>query len=74
MLYDERRYLTEEWKKFRQIIVNTYKGKCCDCEAKGWHVHHNSYKNWGKSNLAEAMDCELLCDSCHKKRHNLKEE
>ena len=53
------------FKKNRLIVLNQFKNRCSDCNAKADQVHHKdkNKKNHSLDNL------QLLCRKCHKKYH-----
>lgn len=62
------RYLNStHWKKKRQEVFEA-KGKFCNaCQSiENLQVHHLTYANLNNEKLE---DLEVLCDSCHEKRH-----
>jgi len=58
-----------EWESVRRKVIARDRGKCCGCGFPGRIVHHTCYRNWGKGNIEEVMDCLLLCSECHDKEH-----
>lgn len=65
MTYPE--YLeTDEWREYRQGVLDRQNRECATCERDATHTHHRTYKNigWEADN-----DCVGLCQECHKKMH-----
>jgi hypothetical protein len=64
-----RRYLkSAAWKQKRRAALDRAGHRCQDCgrRAHGLHVHHLTYKRWGRE---EARDLRVLCSKCHGRRH-----
>lgn len=56
-------------KEIRDYVIRKFNGKCVDCGiqvGKSGHVHHN---NGDEENYNDIENLELLCISCHKRRH-----
>jgi 5-methylcytosine-specific restriction endonuclease McrA len=69
ILRHERAYrASKQWKELRKLV---YADRGYKCEACGGtnklHVHHKTYENFGNESIDEL---ELLCSSCHRKRHH----
>ena len=72
---DYHKYLlSSEWKSIAKKIRKRDEFKCTKCNSsESLQVHHTSYDNiFNERNHLE--DLILLCDCCHKKEHNIKEE
>ena len=59
------------WKRKRKYILNKRGKKCEICtytsnESSEFHVHHKTYRRWGKENQT---DLQLLCINCHHSLH-----
>ena len=65
---------SSEWKSIAKKIRKRDEFKCTKCNSsESLQVHHTSYDNiFNERNHLE--DLILLCDCCHKKEHNIKEE
>jgi len=66
--YNKR--LTQSASRYRDIIINTLGGCCCDCGSADGKmiIHHKKYAKGMTIN-----DVELVCQVCHKKRHLTKD-
>ncbi len=65
--------LTDYWKILSSYSKDIFKS-CVLCNSKNnLNIHHRTYKNIGFEilNIFENLTC--LCNSCHKKHHNIKE-
>jgi len=63
---------SKQWKNVKDQLYKKYNMICQDCHKKiieNSICHHLSYENWGKGNYEEVLDCILLCQKCHSKRH-----
>ena len=58
---------SEHWQTTRRLALEHYKNVCdsCGCSNK-LEVHHLTYTNKGKENLA---DLQILCRDCHEEEH-----
>ena len=66
-----QQYLTSDrWFKIRLFCLKRDEYKCVDCDCKSTEVHHLTYKY--KNKPEETKYCISLCNSCHKKRHDIK--
>jgi len=67
-------YLTSpQWKAKRLEALRAANYCCSDCGVKkkrGLHVHHRTYRRLGSERLS---DLQVLCASCHMKRHPIKQ-
>lgn len=68
---DYRAYIqSPEWRNVRKRFLASKLSKdCAGCGAKyakGFHLHHRSYKNLGVERL---MDLVVVCPSCHDRIH-----
>jgi 5-methylcytosine-specific restriction endonuclease McrA len=57
------------WDRIRLNVILRDKNKCQRCGHRGNIVHHKDYRHWGKGNVEEANDCELMCENCHDLEH-----
>ena len=65
-----RKYLrSSAWKARRRAALTRAEQKCQDCGRGGpaLHVHHLTYKRWGRE---EPSDLRALCSKCHARRHS----
>jgi len=61
---------TDHWKSFRAKVLDQRGMKCSECGiAKKIQVHHLHYRNLGHELMS---DVEVLCKTCHQKRHGVK--
>ena len=65
---DYREYLrSDEWDFRSGSFIDRAGGCCQDCGAhRNLHVHHKHYRTLGEERYS---DVEVLCQSCHKRRH-----
>src|ERR1700719_4251103 len=65
----ERAYrASKQWIELRKLVYSARGHKCEKCESTNkLHVHHKTYENFGNESLD---DLELLCSTCHRKRHS----
>jgi hypothetical protein len=64
---DYAQYLqTEEWREYRQAVLDRQENGCATCERDATHCHHRTYRHIGWE--ADA-DCVGLCVDCHGKQH-----
>lgn len=69
--------LTDYWLIISYYLKNKYNFTCINCGrhfnlASRLNVHHKTYKNHGYEHLQSVMDndLEVLCEECHKRKHN----
>ena len=62
---------SDDWRRRRKELIEEAGGLCSDCGLKGTQLHHLNYNNLGAEELE--VDVVLLCDDCHKERHNNKD-
>jgi hypothetical protein len=73
---------TPHWRRVRSAMLLAHGARCqsdiCQNNDSYWvggesriHVHHATYKNRGNERFE---DLRLLCDQCHKKWHDTKED
>lgn len=61
--------LSKEWKALKNKKLRYAKHKCEDCGSKEFlQVHHKTYKRIFREKF---IDLIVLCDICHKQKHNL---
>ena len=66
-----KQYLeTEHWKSIRESKLKEtgYKCQLCSKTDIKLHVHHNTYERIGDEDMNDLI---VLCESCHKKFHNI---
>lgn len=78
--YDYPRYrkyiLSAEWLIKKSWLISTYLKRgwdicCAKCgDTQNLHIHHLSYENLYNEKLNDLM---ILCNECHKQRHQNKE-
>jgi len=60
---------TEHWLHFRREALKFYNNECAICGKKyTLEVHHKTYDNRGRETFNDII---VLCDSCHKKVHEI---
>ena len=61
---------SSSWKAKRKIALKRagYRCQLCSQAQTRLEVHHNSYERLGKEELEDLC---VLCNSCHKKHHNI---
>ena len=58
----------KRWHLLRAVICSLRGYKCEACDSTcNLNLHHKTYENFGNESIDEL---ELLCASCHRKRHN----
>ncbi len=64
--------LSPKWKELREERLKLDNQRCVQCGAAyPINVHHRRYPSvWGTEKLEDLV---TLCDSCHRKVHNIKE-
>lgn len=69
IVYTYEEYLsTVHWSSLRERYIIIF-GKYCEyCGDTGTQVHHLYYDTLGNESFEDVV---LLCESCHKKEHNL---
>lgn len=66
---DYKEYLnTIHWKTFKNAALLHFNKKCTCGNTSNLQVHHKTYDNLGKETFSDVI---VLCDTCHKKIHNL---
>lgn len=67
-LYND--YLSSySWNIKRDILIKKYDGRCQLCNSnKNINIHHRTYENLGDEKFT---DLTVLCNSCHKKFHDI---
>lgn len=68
---------TEEWKCFRDKVIELHNNKCDKCEeTDNLQVHHKAYRGRGKQRRLPwgyfFNDMEVLCEKHHAEAHNVK--
>lgn len=68
---------TEEWRYFRDKVIELHNYKCDKCEeTKKLQVHHKAYRGRGKKRRLPwgyfFKDMEVLCEKHHAEAHNVK--
>lgn len=59
-----------DWGFRKYVIRNRFNNKCSDCQVymrKGFHIHHKIPVSKGGDHSLDNL--ELLCESCHIKKH-----
>ena len=63
---------TPYWFAVRNRMLRLREYKCEVCSSTNYlQIHHTSYANRGKE-IIYIGDLQVLCESCHKKIHNIK--
>lgn len=64
---------TDHWKMVREGALQYARNTCQVCGIKEvtLNVHHKTYKNLGKERMDDLV---VMCESCHKAIHGIKEE
>tara|TARA_R110000744_G_C19045888_1_gene527225 strand:+ start:49 stop:594 length:546 start_codon:yes stop_codon:yes gene_type:complete len=68
MVYEN--YLkTKEWYRIRNLSLKYSDYKCCRCgDSENLQAHHLNYNNLGNEEISDLI---TVCNSCHKKFHNI---
>lgn len=73
MPYAEYLY-SPEWRQRRAMHIRMADFRCDSCGIQGSYgtlqVHHKSYGRFGREDLG---DLEVLCVSCHRSKHGIRE-
>ena len=65
--------LDKRWRMFREFAVFARGGRCENCGSKkNLVIHHSKYINGYNAWDYSLKDVVCLCETCHKKIHNLK--
>lgn len=68
-------YRTNNWKNFRESVIELDGNKCSVCGKSGkdvvLQVHHTKYKSGLKPWEYPTKDCITLCRGCHASEHGL---
>lgn len=62
---------TPYWQELRERRLKIDNYTCKDCKGQAAQVHHNRYVNMNTA--WEIYELVSLCESCHKKRHKMKD-
>lgn len=61
---------SDHWQNVRRRYRESDRPQRCSCGAAGHSLHHLTYERLGRERLA---DLELVCDACHRRRHDKRE-